>query len=79
MKDVVESWQVLAKARGSVHELIIRGIFPWCFTSEFYVEKSEMNGRKSSISGVWSSCGATRESKHPGTHPAINHEYTCSR
>ena len=41
MKDVVESWQVLAKALGSVHELIIRGIFPWCFTSDFYVEKSE--------------------------------------
>jgi pimeloyl-ACP methyl ester carboxylesterase len=39
MKTVVESWQVLAKALGSVTEMIIKGIFPWCFTPEFYVAK----------------------------------------
>ena len=41
MKTVVESWQVLARALGSVPEMIIRGIFPWCFTPEFYVGNSE--------------------------------------
>ena len=37
MRTIVESWQVLAKAYGSVQELIVNGIFPWCFTPEFYV------------------------------------------
>ena len=32
LKTVVGSWQVLAKALGSVHETIIQGIFPWCLT-----------------------------------------------
>ena len=41
MKTVVESWQVLARALGSVPEMIIKGIFPWCFTPEFYVGNSE--------------------------------------
>lgn len=41
MKTVVESWQVLAKASGSVTEMIIGGIFPWVFTSDFYVANSE--------------------------------------
>jgi pimeloyl-ACP methyl ester carboxylesterase len=41
VKTVVESWQVLAKALGSVPELVIRGIFPWCFTPELYAAKPE--------------------------------------
>jgi len=41
MKTVVESWQVLARALGSVPEMIIQGIFPWCFTPVFYVGNSE--------------------------------------
>lgn len=41
MKPVVESWQVLAKAFGSVTELIITGIFPWCFTPDLYVTQPE--------------------------------------
>lgn len=41
LKTVVESWQVLAKAWGSVPQLIVQGIFPWCFTSQFYVSNSE--------------------------------------
>jgi pimeloyl-ACP methyl ester carboxylesterase len=36
LKTVVESWQVMVKALGSVTELIIAGIFPWCFTPELY-------------------------------------------
>ncbi len=39
LKTVVESWQVLAKALGSVPELIITGIFPWCFTPELYANQ----------------------------------------
>jgi pimeloyl-ACP methyl ester carboxylesterase len=41
IKTVVESWQVLANAWGSVTEVIIRGIFPWCFTPEFYAANSD--------------------------------------
>lgn len=41
MKTVVGSWQVLAKALGSVPEMIISGIFPWCFTPEVYAEQPE--------------------------------------
>ena len=41
MKTVVESWQVLARALGSVPEMVIKGIFPWCFTPGFYVGNSE--------------------------------------
>ena len=37
IRTIVESWQVMAKAYGSVQELILNGIFPWCFTPEFYV------------------------------------------
>jgi pimeloyl-ACP methyl ester carboxylesterase len=38
---VVESWQMLAKASESVAEVIIKGIFPWCFTPELYAAKPE--------------------------------------
>jgi pimeloyl-ACP methyl ester carboxylesterase len=37
---VVESWQMLAKAVG-VPEMIIRAIFPWCFTPELYAERPD--------------------------------------
>jgi pimeloyl-ACP methyl ester carboxylesterase len=36
---VVKSWQVMARALGSVAEMVIQGIFPWCFTPEMYAEK----------------------------------------
>lgn len=38
---VVEGWQVTAKALGSVPEMVILGIFPWCFTPELYATKPE--------------------------------------
>ena len=41
LKTVVESWQVLAKALDSVPELVIRGIFPWCFTPDLCSQKEE--------------------------------------
>jgi pimeloyl-ACP methyl ester carboxylesterase len=40
-KTVVESWQVMAKAFGSVTELVIQGIFPWCFTPDLYAKQPE--------------------------------------
>jgi pimeloyl-ACP methyl ester carboxylesterase len=36
LETVVESWRLLLKTTGSVPELIINGIFPWCFTPELY-------------------------------------------
>jgi pimeloyl-ACP methyl ester carboxylesterase len=34
LKAVVEGWQTIAKGLGNVTEMIIQGIFPWCFTPE---------------------------------------------
>jgi pimeloyl-ACP methyl ester carboxylesterase len=39
-RTVVESWQIIAKVIG-VPEMIIRAIFPWCFTRELYAERPE--------------------------------------
>jgi pimeloyl-ACP methyl ester carboxylesterase len=39
IKTVVEGWQVMAKALGSVPEMVIQAIFPWCFTPELYASK----------------------------------------
>jgi pimeloyl-ACP methyl ester carboxylesterase len=41
LKAVVEGWQIQAKGLGSVPDMIIRGIFPWCFTPELYAAKPE--------------------------------------
>jgi 3-oxoadipate enol-lactonase len=41
LKTVVEGWQVTAKALGSVPEMVILSIFPWCFTPELYAAKPE--------------------------------------
>lgn len=41
LKTVVEGWQVTAKALGSVPEMVILGIFPWCFTPELYAAKPD--------------------------------------
>jgi len=37
----VEGWQTVAKGLGNVTEMIIQGIFPWCFTPEVYAAKPE--------------------------------------
>jgi len=42
LRTVVGSWQVLAKALGSVQDMVIAGIFPWCFTPELYATKFEL-------------------------------------
>ena len=38
---VVTGWQAMVKALNSVPELVIRGIFPWCFTPELYARKPD--------------------------------------
>jgi pimeloyl-ACP methyl ester carboxylesterase len=40
-KTIIEGWQVMVKELGSVTELVIRGIFPWCFTPNLYVQNPE--------------------------------------
>lgn len=40
-KTTIEGWRVMAKALGSVSEMVILGIFPWCFTPELYAAKPE--------------------------------------
>ena len=41
LKTLVEGWQVTTKALGSVPEMVILSIFPWCFTPELYAAKPE--------------------------------------
>jgi 3-oxoadipate enol-lactonase len=41
LKTIVEGWQVMAKALGSVSEMVVLGIFPWCFTPELYAAKPD--------------------------------------
>jgi len=40
-RTVVESWQAMAKGYNNMPEMVIRGIFPWCFTPELYATKPE--------------------------------------
>src|SRR5256884_1626009 len=41
LKAAVESWQVMAQGLGSVPEMVIGGIFLWCFTPELYAVRPE--------------------------------------
>ncbi len=41
LKTVVEGWRSIAKGLGSVTEMVIQGIFPWCFTPELYAAKPD--------------------------------------
>ena len=41
LRTVVEGWQVMAKGLGSVTEMVILGIFPWCFTPELYAARPD--------------------------------------
>jgi pimeloyl-ACP methyl ester carboxylesterase len=41
LQTVVASWQTMAKGLGSVTEMAIQGIFPWCFTPELYASKHD--------------------------------------
>lgn len=42
IKTVVEGWQVMANALDSVPEMVIRGIFPWCFTPDLYANQEHI-------------------------------------
>ena len=39
IKTVLEDWQVAAKAIGSVPEMVVKTMFPWCFTPELYATR----------------------------------------
>ncbi len=41
LKTVVEQWRTLASALPTVADVVIQGIFPWCFTPEMYVDRPE--------------------------------------
>ena len=41
LKTVVGGWRTIAKALDSVPEMVIQGIFPFCFTPELYAAKPE--------------------------------------
>jgi 3-oxoadipate enol-lactonase len=41
LRTVVESWRIMARGLDSVTEMVIAGIFPWCFTPELYASRPE--------------------------------------
>jgi pimeloyl-ACP methyl ester carboxylesterase len=41
LRAVVEGWRIMAQGMGSVTEMVIAGIFPWCFTPELYAARPE--------------------------------------
>jgi pimeloyl-ACP methyl ester carboxylesterase len=41
LRVVVEGWRTMAVALDSVTDMVIQGIFPWCFTPELYAAKPE--------------------------------------
>ena len=41
LKAAVEGWQIMAQGLGSVTDMVIKGIFPWCFTPELYAARPE--------------------------------------
>jgi pimeloyl-ACP methyl ester carboxylesterase len=42
LKVVVEQWRTLASLLPTVADVVIEGIFPWCFTPDMYVERPEV-------------------------------------
>jgi 3-oxoadipate enol-lactonase len=41
LRAVVETWRIMATALDSVTDMVIKGIFPWCFTPELYAARPE--------------------------------------
>jgi 3-oxoadipate enol-lactonase len=41
LKIVVEQWRTLATTLPTVADVVIQGIFPWCFTPDMYVQRPE--------------------------------------
>jgi pimeloyl-ACP methyl ester carboxylesterase len=44
LKVVVEQWRALASTLPSVADVVIEGIFPWCFTPEMYADRPDFVG-----------------------------------
>ena len=42
LRAAVEGWQAVAKGLGSVPEMVITGILPWCLTPETYATKPDL-------------------------------------
>jgi 3-oxoadipate enol-lactonase len=41
LRSVVEQWRTMASALPTVADVVIQGIFPWCFTPEMYIDRAE--------------------------------------
>jgi pimeloyl-ACP methyl ester carboxylesterase len=41
LKTVVEQWRTMSSALPTIADVVIQGIFPWCFTPEMYVDRPE--------------------------------------
>jgi pimeloyl-ACP methyl ester carboxylesterase len=41
LKIVVEQWRTLASTLPTIADVVIQGIFPWCFTPEMYIDRPE--------------------------------------
>ena len=41
LRVALESWRIMARGLDSVTEMVIAGIFPWCFTPELYAARPE--------------------------------------
>jgi pimeloyl-ACP methyl ester carboxylesterase len=41
LKVVVEQWRTLALSLPTVADVVVRAIFPWCFTPEMYAQRPE--------------------------------------
>jgi pimeloyl-ACP methyl ester carboxylesterase len=41
LRAAVETWRIMAQGLDSVTEMVIKGIFPWCFTPELYAARPE--------------------------------------
>jgi pimeloyl-ACP methyl ester carboxylesterase len=41
LKTVVQGWQVMAGGLSDVAQMVIQGIFPWCFTPEMYAARPD--------------------------------------
>jgi pimeloyl-ACP methyl ester carboxylesterase len=42
LKIVVEQWRTLARSLPTVADVVIQGIFPWCFTPDMYAHRPEL-------------------------------------
>ena len=42
LKVIVEGWRIMAKGLGSVPEMVVAGILPFCLTPEFYAAKPDV-------------------------------------